>query len=143
MAVVAIATSCSEEKQPTGDNWGATEWYPDRFYYSYDPVRMTKTLEFEFNDDAREYLKGDDGYFELAISSSPQTYTKPTNINSNIITLGRKRVMPLLLTTNKYANGGRSMQLYKERALSATTPFLCYLRQTIYVIFFGARRRPV
>lgn len=80
MAVVAIATSCSEEKQPTGDNWGTTEWYPDRFYYSYDPVRMTKTLEFEFNDDAREYLKGDDGYFELAISSSPQTYTKPTNI---------------------------------------------------------------
>lgn len=80
MVVIAIATSCSEEKQPTGDNWGTTEWYPDRFYYSYDPVRMTKTLEFEFNDDAREYLKGDDGYFELAISSSPQTYTKPTNI---------------------------------------------------------------
>ncbi len=79
-AVVAVISSCSEENRPTGDNWGTTEWYPDRFYCSYTPVVMTRTVEFDLNEDARLYLDCQGGFFELAVSKEPGEYVKSNDI---------------------------------------------------------------
>lgn len=51
-----ILTSCNKEP---GHVMGVTEYYPSFLFYKYEPVIMTQTLEFDFNEDAKRYIKSD------------------------------------------------------------------------------------
>ena len=81
VAMTILATSCNKEEQPSGANWGTTEWYEGAWYYDYEPNIMTKTIELEFNSDAWGYINADNGYIELSISTSADEITTPEDIN--------------------------------------------------------------
>ena len=51
-----ILTSCKKEP---GCVIGVTEYYPSFLFCKYEPVIMTQTLEIDFNEDAKRYIKSD------------------------------------------------------------------------------------
>lgn len=80
VAIAISTSSCSQDEVMGEDNWGSTNWYPNRFYYSYQPTTMSRTLEVSLNDDAYHYMDTEEGYFELSISKAPNKYVKPDDI---------------------------------------------------------------
>lgn len=67
LLVVALVctTSCSEEQAKSSVDWGSVEYYDSSIFKTYEPVVLTKTLNFDFNEDAKEYLKRDKFVFRV------------------------------------------------------------------------------
>lgn len=55
-AACALLASCSSA--PAGVIWGETDFYSDFPGKKYEPVIMNRTLELQFNDDARDLMTG-------------------------------------------------------------------------------------
>ncbi len=53
--VVVFLFSCEEEERSL--LWGETKYYEDFIFHKYEPVRMTKSIQFDFNEDAERYAK--------------------------------------------------------------------------------------
>lgn len=51
-----ILVSC-EKEMDSSMLWGKTDYYKDFLFYDYEPVRMTKTICFETNEDANGRVK--------------------------------------------------------------------------------------
>ncbi len=51
---VIFLFSCEEERSLL---WGETKYYNDFLFHKYEPVRMTKNIQFDFNEDAERYAK--------------------------------------------------------------------------------------
>lgn len=58
--IVVGATSCQDDKEASGFNWGTTEYYEGFLWKDYEPVEMKGTLSFELNPDAQQYLANED-----------------------------------------------------------------------------------
>jgi hypothetical protein len=56
-AIAALFASCKDEVK--GEFWGETKFYGNFLFKKYEPVKMERTLEFEFNDDARRLVTND------------------------------------------------------------------------------------
>lgn len=66
LGIVALLSGSSCGKQAeSGVIWGETEFFSDFLMKKYEPVRMTQTLEFEFNEYARDMLSGAALEFEI------------------------------------------------------------------------------
>ncbi len=52
---VVFLFSCEEEERSL--LWGETKYYNDFLFHKYEPVRMTKIIQFDFNEDAERFAK--------------------------------------------------------------------------------------
>lgn len=50
--IASIFISCGEKEMDTSMLWGETDYYSDFLFKNYEPVKMTKTICFETNEDA-------------------------------------------------------------------------------------------
>lgn len=50
--IASIFVSCGEKEMDTSMLWGETDYYTDFLFKDYEPVKMTKTICFETNEDA-------------------------------------------------------------------------------------------
>ena len=50
--IASILISCGEKEMDTSMLWGETDYYSDFLFKNYEPVKMTKTICFETNEDA-------------------------------------------------------------------------------------------
>lgn len=57
LSLVCISLYSCRENISENSMWGATQYYEDFFWYKYEPVLMEQTLEFNFNEDARQFLE--------------------------------------------------------------------------------------
>lgn len=63
LSIVVVFTSCKEKKNVVV--FGETEWYKPWLWKKYTPVIMERTLELDFNEDAKYWLKDKPIRFEL------------------------------------------------------------------------------
>ena len=63
LSVVLLSTSCNGRKDVVV--FGETEWYKPWLWKEYEPVIMERTLVFDFNEDAKYWLKDKPLEFEL------------------------------------------------------------------------------
>ncbi len=66
---MCVLSSC--ESDSTID-WGKTKFYEDSFLWKYEPVIMTKTLKFDFNDVAKKRYAGKEFVFQVTEFSLEQ-----------------------------------------------------------------------
>jgi hypothetical protein len=57
-AVILLFSSCEKEKNINSVFWGETNYYSNFLLKKYKPVIMEKTLEFDFNEDAKRLITG-------------------------------------------------------------------------------------
>ena len=50
--IASILVSCGEKEMDASMLWGKTDYYADFLFKDYEPVKMTKTICFETNEDA-------------------------------------------------------------------------------------------
>ncbi|MBE6281204.1 MAG: hypothetical protein E7095_03955 [Bacteroides sp.] len=50
--IASIFVSCGEKEMDTSMLWGETDYYTDFLFKDYEPIKMTKTICFETNEDA-------------------------------------------------------------------------------------------
>jgi len=50
--IAGILVSCNEKEEDTSMLWGKTDYYTDFLFNDYEPVKMSKTICFETNEDA-------------------------------------------------------------------------------------------
>lgn len=51
-----VFTSCNEKEVDTSMLWGKTDYYTDFLFKDYEPIKMTKTICFETNEDANGHV---------------------------------------------------------------------------------------
>ena len=51
-----VLVSCEKEID-TSMLWGKTDYYTDFMFYEYEPVRMTKTICFDANEDSKGHVR--------------------------------------------------------------------------------------
>ena len=75
-----LFVSCTSS--PAGVIWGETDFYSDFLGKKYEPVIMNRTLELQFNDDARDLMTGQEKItFQLVEKDEDGRDVSPTGIN--------------------------------------------------------------
>ena len=80
VSVCALFSACTTT--PAEVIWGETDFYPDFLFKKYEPVIMTRTLELQFNDDARELMTGREQItFRLVEKDEDGCEVAPADVN--------------------------------------------------------------
>ncbi|MFI3302574.1 MAG: hypothetical protein SNH35_03060 [Rikenellaceae bacterium] len=92
-----IAVSCGSAKD-SSMLWGETTYYEDFLFKKYKPVRMSRTISYEFNDDAKRlakdvklgiYAKTEDGKF-IPVKEDIRLYKNGEECSGNAFVLSPK-----------------------------------------------------
>lgn len=63
--IISIAFFFSSCQKDETTIYGETEWYRPWLFHSYTPIKMERTLDLEFNNDAKRWLKSNPLCFQL------------------------------------------------------------------------------
>lgn len=122
--VCVLGTSCTNA--PDGVIWGETDYYSDFLFKKYEPVIMNRTLELQFNDDARNLLSEHDQItFRLVEKDENGHDVAPTGIqlykngdlcknNSFAVTIDENEVEVGLEFTKEVVEGYHNVYLRAE-----------------------------
>lgn len=123
-AACALLASCSSA--PAGVIWGETDFYSDFLGKKYEPVIMTRTLELQFNDDARDLITDEAKItFQLVEKDEEGRDAAPTGIalykngvlcenNRLAVSVGENEVEIGLEFTKEAAEGYHNVYLRAE-----------------------------
>lgn len=89
--LLLLLTACSNDKD-TSTFWGKTDYFSDFLFYKYEPVRMSKKILLDFNEDALElkdiqfglYEKNQDGEYK-SVKNTVRLYKNDSLCKSNIL----------------------------------------------------------
>ena len=61
IGIALLFSSCQKDETTI---YGEAEWYTPWLFHSYTPIKMERTLDLEFNDDAKRWLESNPLYFQ-------------------------------------------------------------------------------